>query len=59
MNVVSAAILLLALTGFTGASVYGDYGDTERGVCAAEGQQATMSLSHGGYVTRCGLPERT
>jgi hypothetical protein len=31
--------------------------DAERGVCASVGQQATTSLSHGGYVTRCGLPE--
>jgi hypothetical protein len=36
---------------------YGDAAETERGVCASEGQPANSSLSHGGYVTRCGLPE--
>ena len=52
------AALLIACTGCTEQSdEYGSNTDSERGVCASEGQQATTSLSHGGYVTRCGLPE--
>ena len=49
--------MLIACSGCSSSSSYGAAADTERGVCASEGQQATTSLSHGGYVTRCGLPE--
>ena len=49
--------MLIACSGCSSSSSYGAAADAERGVCASEGQQATTSLSHGGYVTRCGLPE--
>jgi hypothetical protein len=48
---------LIACSGCGSSSPYGAAADTERSVCASVGQQATTSLSHGGYVTRCGLPE--
>jgi hypothetical protein len=51
------AAMLIACSGCSSSSGYGDVADTERGVCASEGQPANSSLSHGGYVTRCGLPE--
>jgi hypothetical protein len=47
------AAMLIACSGCS-SSPYGAAADTERGVCASEGQQATTSYSHGGYVTRCG-----
>jgi hypothetical protein len=50
------AAMLIACSGCS-SSPYGAAAGTERGVCASEEQQATTSLSHGGYVTRCGLPE--
>jgi hypothetical protein len=40
------AAMLIACSGCS-SSPYG----------ASDGQQATTSYSHGGYVTRCGLPE--
>ena len=49
--------MLIACSGCSSSSLYGAAADIERGVCASEGQQTTTSLSHGGYVTRCGLPE--
>src|ERR1700733_12974192 len=50
------AAMLIACSGCSSNSPYGDAADTERGVCASEGQPANRSLSHGGYITRCGLP---
>jgi hypothetical protein len=50
-----AASVTACSTGDT--TIYGAHNDTKRGVCAAEGQAATTSLSHGGYVTRCAMPE--
>ena len=49
--------MLIACSSCSSSIPYGDAADGERGVCASVGQQATTSLSHGGYVTRCGLPE--
>lgn len=49
--------MLIACSGCSSISPFGDAAENERGVCASVGQQATTSLSHGGYVTRCGLPE--
>lgn len=33
------------------------YDETERGVCASEGQGSVTSYNRHGPVTRCGLPE--
>jgi hypothetical protein len=55
------AALLIVLASMNACSgdttIYGAHNDTERGVCAAEGQASITTLSHGGYITRCSLPE--
>jgi hypothetical protein len=51
-------IVLASLNACSGdTTIYGARNDTERAVCAAEGQASIMTLSHGGYITRCSLPE--
>jgi hypothetical protein len=60
-GLIRAAVLFLAVAAVIScsrdATIYGDHNDTERSVCSAEGRPMTTSLSHGGYVTRCELPE--
>jgi len=55
-----AFILLLALIACSGqTSVYGDYNDTMRGTCSAQGAQPVTHYSHGGWTSDCSeaLPE--
>jgi hypothetical protein len=57
-DLIALIAVVILLGGCADTSAYGAYSDTERGICASEGQSATTSLAqHGGYVTRCGLPE--
>ena len=53
-----ALAALLVLTTLIACANEPTHGESERGVCQAIGQATTISLGrHGGYVTRCALPE--
>jgi hypothetical protein len=57
-RIAGVLVVLASMDACSGdTTIYGAHNDTERSVCAAEGQSSTTSLSHGGYVTNCALPE--